>query len=467
LPESADNSPGQFSFRTAEDVGPLFEAVLATLQELMVILSSDLTVRAANPAFCNFFKMDIQRTIGRKLQDLGDGQWDIPELRRLLNGVIANDSVIAGHRLDREFERVGRRVLLVNAHRARRENGEALIVLALHDQTEIEVAKEYSDKLVDALRDPFLVLDWELRVKFANGPFYKTFDVERSQTEGRLIYELGNGQWNIPRLRELLETVLPKVETFNDFEVEHSFENIGRRVMLLNARRIDHLKLILVVIEDVTEATHAAKKQKLLLGEAQHRVKNLLMTVRALSQLTLQSSSSLESFAESFDARLDAMTRTQDLLVHDLRASALLNEIVRLELQAIGAKEDSTYCLGGPALRLSDRASHAFAMTMHELATNAGKYGAFSNRAKNGRVEITWSAHAVDGENAELHFRWREYGLSARPHQNKVGFGTQMIESSLPYLFGGSSTLEFHKDGIECIIDVELPSAELWVEGGR
>src|SRR5205085_2426437 len=98
---------------------------LATLQELMVILSSDLTVRAANPAFCNFFKMDIQRTIGRKLQDLGDGQWDIPELRRLLNGVIANDAVIAGHRLDREFERVGRRVLLVNAHRARRENGEA------------------------------------------------------------------------------------------------------------------------------------------------------------------------------------------------------------------------------------------------------------------------------------------------------------------------------------------------------
>jgi PAS domain-containing protein len=205
LPESADNSPGQFSFRTVEDVGPLFEAVLASLQELMVILSSDLTVQAANPAFCNFCTMDIQQTIGRKLQDLGDRQWDIPELLRLLNGVIAEGAVVSGHRIDQEFERVGRRVLLVNAHRAHRSTGEALIVLVLHDHTEIEVAREYSDKLVDALRDPFLVLDWDLRVKFANGPFYKTFEVQPSPTEGRLIYELGNGQWNIPDLRELLD----------------------------------------------------------------------------------------------------------------------------------------------------------------------------------------------------------------------------------------------------------------------
>jgi two-component sensor histidine kinase/PAS domain-containing protein len=467
LPESADNSPGQFSFRTVEDVGPLFEAVLASLQELMVILSSDLTVQAANPAFCNFCTMDIQQTIGRKLQDLGDRQWDIPELLRLLNGVIAEGAVVSGHRIDQEFERVGRRVLLVNAHRAHRSTGEALIVLVLHDHTEIEVAREYSDKLIDALRDPFLVLDWDLRVKFANGPFYKTFEVQPSQTEGRLIYELGNGQWNIPDLRELLENILPRNSTFDDFHVDHDFENIGHRIMLLNARRIDHLKLILLVIEDVTEARRTAVQQKILLGEAQHRVKNLLMTVRALSQLMVQSSSSLEAFAESFDARLEAMARTQDLLVHEPGSSALLHEIVRLELDAIGAGEDSTCSLNGPPLRLSGRASHAFAMTLHELATNAGKYGALSKEAKNGRVEITWGTHAVDGGNAELHFRWREYGLSAPPHQNKSGFGTQMIESSLPYLFGGSSTLEFHKDGIECIINVKLPSAELSTQRGN
>ena len=461
MPNSADNSPRQFSFCEAEDVGPLFEAVLATLQEPMVILGNDLTVQAANPAFCNLFGIDVQQTIGRKLHDLGAREWDIPELRRLLNGVIATGAIVAGYRIDRDFERTGRRVLLVNAHRAHRRTDEALIVLAAHDQTEVEFAKEYSDKLVDALRDPFVVLDWDLRVKSANGAFYNTFKVQPSETEGCLIYELGNGQWNIPRLRELLEQILPRSLTFDDFEVEHDFEHIGHRVMVLNARRINHLKLILLVIEDATEAKRAAMQQKLLLGEAQHRVKNLLMTVRALSQLTAESSSSMEGFAESFDARLDTMARTQDLLVREPGGSALLDKIVRLELQAIGARENAMFSVHGPALRLADRASHAFAMTVHELATNAAKYGALSKRAKNGRVEVTWSAQPVDGGNVELHFRWREYGLMAPPRQDKNGFGKQLIESSLPYLFGGSSKLDFHDDGIECNVNIALPSGEL------
>jgi transcriptional regulator with GAF, ATPase, and Fis domain len=113
------------------------------------------------------------------------------------------------------------------------------------------------NNVLGSVREPLLVLDTSLKVVGANPSFYKSFRVTPENTEGALIYDLGNGQWNIPRLRELLEEVLPRNSVFNDFEVEHSFEDIGLKIMHLNARKIDQKagdsQLILLAIEDVTE----------------------------------------------------------------------------------------------------------------------------------------------------------------------------------------------------------------------
>ncbi len=111
--------------------------------------------------------------------------------------------------------------------------------------------------ILGSIREPLVVLDSNLKVIDANPSFYKTFCVIPQETEGTLIYDLGNGQWNIPKLRELLEQTLPENLVYNDFEVEHDFETIGPKIMHLNARRIyrepDHTQLILLAIEDVTE----------------------------------------------------------------------------------------------------------------------------------------------------------------------------------------------------------------------
>jgi chemotaxis protein methyltransferase CheR len=113
------------------------------------------------------------------------------------------------------------------------------------------------DNILDSIREPFLVLDSDLIVVKANDAFYSTFEVSSEHTEGVLIYELGNRQWDIPRLRELLEDILPQNTTFNDFEVEHHFETIGPKIMRLNARKLyrkkNQTQLILLAIEDVTE----------------------------------------------------------------------------------------------------------------------------------------------------------------------------------------------------------------------
>ena len=102
----------------------------------------------------------------------------------------------------------------------------------------VEDIETYAQDIVDTVREPLLMLDTTLRVRSANRAFYQTFQVSSEETENRLIYELGNGQWDIPALRTLLEDIIPTSSVFNDFELEHTFPIIGRRVMLLNGRKL-------------------------------------------------------------------------------------------------------------------------------------------------------------------------------------------------------------------------------------
>jgi transcriptional regulator with GAF, ATPase, and Fis domain len=125
------------------------------------------------------------------------------------------------------------------------------------DQQTIQAFIQGSDIVMDSIREPLVVLAPDLKVIKANCSFYKTFDVKPEETEGAVIYDLGNRQWNIPKLKELLEQILPGNTMFHDFEVEHQFETIGRKIMHLNARRIytksNETQLIMLAIEDVTD----------------------------------------------------------------------------------------------------------------------------------------------------------------------------------------------------------------------
>jgi len=159
---------------------------------------------------------------------------------------------------------------------------------------------EIFDSIRGSIREPLMVLDSDLKVVKANHSFYRTFNANPEQTEGMLIYDLGNRQWDIPKLKELLEGILPQNSILNDFEVEHNFETIGRKIMHLNARRIyreaTQTELILLAIEDVTEreyykrhleeivenrtaqlrvAREEAEKSKLLAEAALYEIKKL------------------------------------------------------------------------------------------------------------------------------------------------------------------------------------------------
>src|SRR5712671_5748103 len=138
---------------------------------------------------------------------------------------------------------------------------ETLLEPALHETRISKVPlvadiQNFAQDVFDTVREPLIVLDAALRVRSANSAFYQTFRVSPAETENRPIYELGNGQWDIPALRTLLEDIVPESTVFNDFVLEHDFPHIGRRVMLLNARKL-HDELVLLAMEDVTEKRRA------------------------------------------------------------------------------------------------------------------------------------------------------------------------------------------------------------------
>ena len=121
----------------------------------------------------------------------------------------------------------------------------------------ITTSQEYSESIIDTIRESLIALDQDLRVVFASRSFYEIFKVKPEETVGQLFYDLGNKQWNVPKLRELLENILPQKTTFDNYEVEYESSAIGRRIMLLNARQIQRAsgkeQIILLAIEDITE----------------------------------------------------------------------------------------------------------------------------------------------------------------------------------------------------------------------
>jgi two-component sensor histidine kinase len=196
---------------------------------------------------------------------------------------------------------------------------------------------------------------------------------------------------------------------------------------------------------DVTEGARAQAQQKLLVDELNHRVKNTLATVQAIADQTLRTTADPVAFRRAFEARLMALSATHDLLTAAGWRSAELRDVLLSEVGLHGAER---YSLDGPGVALAPSQAVALGLLVHELSTNAAKYGAFSTGA--GRVAVTWSV-----EDGALRLTWSESGGPPVSAPLRKGFGSRLIERSLEGALGGKAALDFRRDGLVC--EVRLP----------
>lgn len=181
---------------------------------------------------------------------------------------------------------------------------EELIIVnqELYDRNEqLNLSRLYAESIVSTIREPLLILNKNLHIRSANKSFYTKFQTSAEETEGVLLFDLGNKQWNIPRLREMLEKVLPEKASIDEFEVTHTFPGLGRRIMLVNASRIvrdnNEDKSILLAIEDVTEKRKADTEMILFAEEMERQVLERTNALHEANHDLAHSNKSLEQFA--------------------------------------------------------------------------------------------------------------------------------------------------------------------------
>jgi two-component system CheB/CheR fusion protein len=242
--------------------------LLESISIPLVMVGRDLRIRRFTRAMEPMLNL-IASDVGRSITDL-QPQMELPDLRRLLL-----DAMERGDRKPRDIRDTHGRWyslrILPSVGADGKTDGAVLMLI------DIDAAKrglDFAEAIVETVREPLVILSQNLQVVKANKTFYETFQASPEETEGRLIYDLGNGQWNIPKLRELLENILPAHSTFRDFEVTHDFEHVGRKVMLLNATEIFNpnaqARTILLAIEDATDRKQAEEALRATNAELQH-----------------------------------------------------------------------------------------------------------------------------------------------------------------------------------------------------
>ncbi len=303
--------------------------------------------------------------------------------------------------------------------------------------------------LVEAIREGILVLESDLTVTFANRSFCHTFAVAPEDTVGRKLYELGNGQWDIPTLRLLLKGIVSGQETIETFEVDHVFPSIGRRVMALNARKISRpdseMQQILLAIEDATKRVRLEREQAvaherigMLMQELTHRVKNSLQLIAAMVRIEARSQKSGEGKAalERVSHRITALAQLYSKLsesdtVEAVDAATYLDELCRDLIASVQKEGDVPIALITDiesALLSTDRAI-PIGLIVNELVANAVKY-AFPGETK-GTVVVT-----LKRAPGELHLTVADNGHGVDPQRADSGVGGRLVEGFAQQLGG-------------------------------
>lgn len=321
--------------------------------------------------------------------------------------------------------------------------------------TDAQDACALAHAIVATVWEPIVVLDKELRVIVASDSFYRTFKVSLADTEGKFLYELGDGEWDISELRSLLEKIVPEQGSMKDYKVEHEFSALGHRVMCLNARPVAYKggtdTTILLGIEDITEQQKLQsekddllREKEVLLEELQHRVANSLQIIASIILMKAKMVGSEETRAHLQDAHNRVMSVAA--VQQQLRASGATGPIEMLPYltklcetlatSMIGDSRPVSINVVSDGASATSRQAESLGLISTELVMNALKH-AFPTNKTGGRITVSYD---VDATNWKLSIAdngiGRPDGVFAQP---KTGLGTGIVKALAQQL---SATVE-------------------------
>jgi len=299
--------------------------------------------------------------------------------------------------------------------------------------------------------------DWDLRTglsrRGANAVQLLGLDPQQAPTASGFLARVHRD--DRARLRSLVQGVRPNNPSYTT-----SFRLVrpdGHEVWLEETSRGEfdaagRLVRLSGLTLDITERKHAEERQKQLLTELDHRVKNVLARVAAVVDFTRRGSKTMEGFVQSLDGRIQSMASAHSLLSQSRWQGAGVNELIRQQLAPYATGANMT--ISGPDVMLKASATQALAMVLHELVTNAAKYGALSTR--DGRVSVTWERRTNQDSSATLLIDWRESGAPGGAEPARSGYGTSLIRDLIPHELGGKVDLLFMPEGAWCRIEIPL-----------
>jgi PAS domain S-box-containing protein len=256
----------------------------------------------------------------------------------------------------------------------------------------------------------------------------------------------------------------------NFYSVEKRFIRRDGRVIWISVRSSpvrdadDRLLYVVRVVQDITERKAAEQRQRLLMDELNHRVKNTLATVQSLATQTARGATTPAAFRERFEGRLIALSKAHDQLTMHHWESADLRELLSGSLAPHSGTTPDRVVLRGEDVLLRPRAVLTLAMAVHELTTNAAKYGALS--VPGGRVEVQWRPVRSENGQSCLQIEWIEQGGPNVVEPEQHGFGTKLIEGSIAAELAGKTRLTFQPQGLRCEITIPMKAATIDLQAG-
>lgn len=304
------------------------------------------------------------------------------------------------------------------------------------------------DALLQATPDLLYVFDLQHRFVYANDALLTMWGMSWEQAEGKTCLEIGYEPWHAAMHDEEIERVIATRRPIRG-DVPFQHQQKGKRIYdyiftpVIGAD--GEVEAIAGSTRDVTDRRMHEEHLQVLVNELNHRVKNTLSTVQSLTRQTLGTAESLEDGNGKIEARLLALSRAHDVLTRENWHSADIHDIVAGAIAPYEIEARQRFVLDGPACRLDPKRALAVAMALHELATNAMKYGAFSHDA--GEVLIRWK-RVAQGDRDALQLVWQESGGPEVEPPTQHGFGSRLLERGLRNDLGGDVTLRYALDGV-------------------